>query len=194
MKKTAIGIILTAALVLVGCGSSENVISGDVENVVTENAQEEEGGSQDLPEKKQEEEESDGNKGYVFEVKDIAIEIDAEAEGYIEALGEPLSYYEAPSCAFGDLDKIYTYNGFEMDTYSLEGKDYVSAIIFKDDSITTPEGICIGEAAEKVKEVYGEPTEEKDGTAVYGKGGMKLNFLIQDDKVVSIEYLSTVLE
>lgn len=193
MKKTVIGIIL-AALVLVGCGSSENVISGDVENVVTENAQEEESGSQDLPEKKQEEEESGGNKGYVFEVKDIAIEIDAEAEGYIEALGEPLSYYEAPSCAFGDLDKIYTYNGFEMDTYSLEGKDYVSAIIFKDDSVTTPEGICIGEDAEKVKEVYGEPTEEKDGNAVYGKDGMKLNFLIQDDKVVSIEYLSTVLE
>ena len=110
----------------------------------------------------------------------------------MEALGEPVSYFEAASCAFEGLDKIYTYNSFEIDTYPSQDRDLVSAVILKDDSIATAEGVCIGDSLEKLQEVYGEATLE-NGMLIYAKDGMKLCFIMQDDSVISIEYRSTAL-
>ena len=65
-------------------------------------------------------------------------------------------------------------------------------MILKDDSVTTAEGICIGDSLEKVLEAYGEGDQE-NGMVVYEKDGMKLCFILQDDGIVSIEYRSTAL-
>ncbi len=121
------------------------------------------------------------------------MEMDADAAPVIEQLGEANSYFEAPSCAFEGIDKMYTYGSFELDTYPTEDKDYISAVIFKDDSITTKEGVGIGDAREKMTEAYGEGTEEL-GMTVYRKDDMKLCFILQEDSIVSIEYRSTVLD
>ena len=110
----------------------------------------------------------------------------------LQALGEPASYFEAASCAFEGLDTIYTYNGFEIDTYPAQDKDLVSAVILKDDSVTTAEGICIGDSLEKLLEAYGEAAQE-NGMLVYTKDGMKLCFILQDDSIISIEYRSMAL-
>ena len=187
MKKTIVLMLMTALLVLAGCGGNdEKVISGEVANVETDDAQTVEA-----------EDTSDKNAttdGYVFESNGVSISVDGEAEAYISGLGEPLSYFESPSCAFGDLDKIYTYSGFELDTYSLEGVDYVSAVIFKDDSVSTPEGISIGDSVDKVKEIYGEPESEESTIISYVKGKTKLCFLVQDGSVVSVEYRTMILD
>ena len=177
---------LAASMMLTACGgSNEKVISGEVNNVVTESAQTESAQA--------EEAQADVN-GYVFISEGVTIEVDGEAAAYVEAMSEPVSIYESPSCAFGDLDKIHTYNGFEMDTYSLEGVDYVSAVIFLDDSVSTAEGIAIGATVEDVKAAYGEPTTEESTILTYEKDEMKLCFLIQDNSVVSVEYRTTILE
>lgn len=187
MKKTIVFMLMTALIALAGCGGNEEkVISGEVSNVETDDAQVvEEGNVTD---------QSSETDGYVFESNGVSIAVDGEAEAYISGLGEPLSYFESPSCAFGDLDKIYTYSGFELDTYSLEGVDYVSAVIFKDDSVSTPEGISIGDSVDKVKELYGEPESEESTIISYVKGKTKLCFLVQDGSVVSVEYRTMILD
>uniref|UniRef100_UPI004056462D hypothetical protein n=1 Tax=Acetatifactor sp. TaxID=1872090 RepID=UPI004056462D len=194
MKKKVISILIVTSLLLTACGSSERVITGDVasDNTQTEAANQADGAQV-------EENVADANAeqaatGYVYKAQNVLIEIDAEAAPYIEALGEPASYYEATSCAFDDLDKFYTYNGFEIDTYSIDGVDYVLTVALLDDSVTTQEGLCIGDSVDKMKETYGEPTTETETSAVYVKGNMKLSFILADGVITSIEYVSTVLD
>lgn len=190
MKKILAVTMAAALLLLAGCGDSEKVISGDVVNV---NA----GGQQGAPGDTEgvlpsEQQEQTAVKGYVFVTGGVTVEMDGDMAPILAALGEPAFYFEAASCAFEGLDKTYTYNGFEIDTYPGQDKDLVSAVILKDDSVTTAEGICIGDSLEKVLEAYGEGDQE-NGMVVYEKDGMKLCFILQDDGIVSIEYRSTAL-
>lgn len=192
VKKTAIVILL--AFTLVGCGEKERVIEGTVTNAVTDNGTAEAENEAATAAGEPQNDSENAGQGYTFEAQGVTIAIDADAEAYIEALTELISYYEAPSCAFGDLDKIYTYSGFELDTYSINGRDYVKSIILQDDSVMTPEGVCIGDAAEKIEEIYGAASSADDEMMLYVKDNMKLCFLIREGQVVSIEYLSTVLD
>lgn len=195
MRKKAAVLVLTAALLLAGCGSNAKVIEGEVKTTGGEEAKEETQTPEDGAEVEAETPatEEAAHKGYVFVYQDIVMEMDADAAPVLEKLGEANSYFEAPSCAFEGIDKMYTYSSFELDTYPTGEKDYISAVIFKDDSVTTQEGIGIGDSREKLVETYGEGTEET-GMIVYHSDDMKLCFIIQDDNIASIEYRSTVLD
>ena len=112
-------------LILNGCGESEKVINGTVKNAnsanTADNVENEDAKAVQSSDREQEnggeEQDSEGVNGFVFISGDVQIVIDAEAEPIVEALGEPKSYFEAASCAFEGLDKIYTYGGFEVNTY-----------------------------------------------------------------------------
>ena len=193
MYKKLFAILMTAGLLaLTGCGDSERVIDGDVANVTTGSRSEDSTGEPESSQTMEQHAETDVSKGYVFMASGVTVEVDADMAPVLQALGEPASYFEAASCAFEGLDKIYTYNGFEIDTYPLQDQDLVSAIILKDDSVTTAEGICIGDSLEKLQETYGDGAQE-NGMLVYEKDGMKLCFILQDDNIISIEYRSTAL-
>ena len=192
MRKKILAMTMAAGLLLAGCGDSEKVIGGDVVNVTTGSRSEESAGAQEGTTAQAPQAETVASRGYVLTVNNVTVEVDAEAAPIVEALGEPVSYFEAASCAFEGLDKIYTYNSFEIDTYPSQDKDLVSAVILKDDSIATAEGVCIGDSLEKLQEVYGEAAQE-NGMLIYAKDGMKLCFIIQDDSIISIEYRSTAL-
>lgn len=187
-------IMMAAGMIWVsGCGSSEKTIEGEVQNAVTGTGS---APSVESGETVQSQPADDGKdtKGYVFTFGGTTVEMDAEAAAVIEKLGEPLSYFEAPSCAFEGLDKIYTYNGFEIDTYPVGDVDYISSVIFKDDSVMTTEGICIGDTMEKLEQAYGSDSTREDGVVVYGRDEMKLCFILQEDEIISVEYRSAVLE
>lgn len=188
MKKRAALLNICIAMILAGCGHGAKVMDDKADAVISESAVEEGGMADDTAEAAAE------YKGYVFAYGDVVISIDAEAEALIGRLGEADAYFEAPSCAFDGIDKMYTYNGFELDTYPKNGKDYVSAVIFKDDMVSTAEGISIGDALEKVKETYGEHAADEGGLLAYEKDGMKLCFIVQDGNVMSIEYHSMALD
>lgn len=132
--------------------------------------------------------------GYVFTYDGTEVNIDAEVSMYVEKFGKASSYYETPSCAFDELDKFYTYPGFEIDTYYSNGKDLVLSVALLDDTVSTTEGICIGDAKDKVTSVYGEPEEFTDTSVTYKKDSMKLMFIFKDDVVAAIEYKSLVLD
>lgn len=197
MKKWIIILMASGMVLASGCGNSEKVIEGNVQNIVTggENAQSEETGNVQESQKEDAVEDNGGNsRGYTFTFNGVAVEMDADAAPVIGKLGEPVSYFEAQSCAFEGLDKIYTYNGFEIDTYPVKDTDCISAVIFKDDSVMTAEGVGIGDTKEKLEQVYGNEGTREDGMLVYGKDGMKLCFILKDDEIISVEYRSTVLD
>ncbi len=192
MKKTSLSktlallLAVLALLSLAACGGSgEKVIqreapaesAGPDAALTSENAREETAGA-----------------GFVFIHQGVRVDMDAEASAIVAALGEPSSYFEAASCVFEGLDKMYTYGGFELDTYPTDGKDYVSAVIFRDDSVATPEGVMIGDSAEKLQQVYGDPSSTAENLVSYQAGNMELRFILADGVIASIEYLSLAAE
>ena len=126
--------------------------------------------------------------GYQFDNQGITISMNDKAAPIVTALGEPMDYFEAPSCAFQGLDKIYYYNGFDLSTYPGADGDYISAIEFTDDSVSTKEGIFIGKTKDEVIKTYGKDFTEESGSLAYIKGKTKLTFLIENNAVTSINY------
>lgn len=189
MKKFISILLATGMILMTGCGDSENVISGDVKDVSGGSQQAAGGaaGNQTGGEKAT-------GKGYVFQYNGVTVTMDEDMALVLEALGEPNSYYEAASCAFEGLDKTYTYGSFVIETYPQDEKDFVSAIVLKDDAVSTAENIYIGSSLEAVTKAYGTEYTEQGSMLVYYKDGMKLCFLIENDAVTSIQYFSTVLE
>lgn len=200
---------LTAALAALaaGCGEDEKVMEGSVQNLDAVKIESEggadgaEGQEGQTDTQAQDGEGQEGNasgaaaqKGYLFTASGVTIAMDVDAAPLLAQLGEPASYFEAASCAFEGLDKKYTYNGFELDTYPQGEKDCVSMVIIKDDSVTTKEGVTIGDSLEKLQQAYPEGGKEEDGMIVYEKDSMKLCFIMQGEEIAAIEYRSTVLE
>lgn len=120
--------------------------------------------------------------GYVVTINDNMADV-------LAALGEPLSYFEAASCAFEGMDKTYTYSGFVITTQPGEDlQDYINFIRLTDDSVATPEGVYIGCSADEVTAAYGEGSRTETVIS-YTKGDTAMNFILEDGKVISIEYL-----
>lgn len=140
-------------------------------------------------------EENENHKGYTLRYMGRIYAVDEPVAGALDALGEPQSYYEAPSCAFEGLDKIYTYANITIDTYpDADKNDLISCISLKDDTITTREGAMIGMFENEIRALYGDPTSDEGAKWVYEKDGMKLNFIFRDGKVALIEYRTTALD
>ncbi len=116
------------------------------------------------------------------------------AKEVLEQLGEYKSYFEAPSCAIESTIRTYGYGSFEIDTYELEGIEYIASIFFKDDTITTKEGAFLFMSKEQLVSIYGEDYVEEAGMLVYAKDNMKLKFVISEEVVSSIQYTSLVTE
>lgn len=137
-----------------------------------------------------------GNKedGYVFVYNGVTISVDELMQPVLDSLGEPASLYEAPSCAFEGIDKIYNYNSVEIHTYPAEDGDRISMIVLKDDMVQTPELVSLFGNEGDITDAYGTDYTEENGMRVYAKGGMKLRFILENEEIVSIEYVSTVLE
>lgn len=132
--------------------------------------------------------------GYVFEANGVKIAMDADMAPLADALGEPSSYFEEPSCAAQGIAKLYTYPGFEVETYPDGDKDLVGCVVLKDDTVATLEGVDLSMTRDKVLEVYGDSGQEAEGSIVYEKGGMKLKFILDGDNIAAIEYNSAVME
>lgn len=125
--------------------------------------------------------------GYSYTSNSVKIAMNAEAKDIIDGLGEPDKYFESESCAFKGLDKVYTYKGFKINTYPVDDKDYILSVVFMDDTVETDEGVFIGSEKDSVTGAYGEPTSSTDTSMIYEKDGTKMTFVLNDDKVTSIE-------
>lgn len=132
--------------------------------------------------------------GYIFEAAtdngSMNIAVDEDMSSVLSVLGDPASYYEAESCAFQGLDKIYTYNHYEISTYPDGDIDRISSIYFRDDMVSTQEGLTIGDSFETMENIYGTDYVFDAGVYSYTKDGCQLVVIINAGEVSSIEYLS----
>lgn len=182
-----IGIFLAAAVLLAACGGKQ----------ITEDRQKDGQTAVTItvaPTEPGKGAETAAAKGYVYEQSGVTIGVDMDMAELVAALGEPDSYFEAASCAFEGLDKTYTYGSVEIMTYEMNQKDYVSSIYFKDDMVSTKEGVSLFMTKADMIKAYGEKEPDELGMYVYEKDGMKLQFLLSGEEIISIEYVSTVLD
>ena len=128
---------------------------------------------------------------YSFKSGEVGFSVNHDADAVIEKLGDPIDLVETPSCGGGaEPDREYTYAGFKFNTVNENGINKIVKIVLTDDSVSTPEGISIGDGREAVIETYGENfTENASGTLTYTDGSVKLMFGITDGCVSAIHYV-----
>ena len=99
------------------------------------------------------------------------------------------------SCAHQGMAYIYDLKGGSIelftDQYPDSPDEVISVIMLLDDTVTTAEGIYIGNTVEQVKAAYGEPAEETSTLLIYTKGSSRLQFSIDENGTVTeIDYLA----
>ena len=130
---------------------------------------------------------NDGN--FYFEAKGVRLAMGAEPAAALAALGEALHSFDCPSCAIDAVDTTYAYPGFELTiTDPDRGENYITSVILKDDTYTTPEGVCIGSTLDEVLAAYGTDYKEETGFYTYTRGRSTLQFEIASGAVGQIQY------
>ena len=141
---------------------------------------------------------------FVFKYNRVDIVVNTKMED-IEGKFDPKSYKKKDqvSCiGAAGKDWIYTFNGGSFSIVTVPaGKDYsIYQIILSDDSISTPEGVCVGNTPEQVKAAYGEPVADKsdERAYIYEKGSSTLMIVFEEDDatqkvtVASITYQGAI--
>ena len=114
--------------------------------------------------------------------------MDQNIQEVLNAFGEPLGVFEAPSCAFDGIDRIFSFPGLQIHTYPLDDDDFIHTVSIRDDSIMTENGIYLGNSWAAVLAAYGSDYSQEFGMFTFIKGDTKLQFLVEDDMVVAITY------
>ncbi|MBQ7173436.1 MAG: hypothetical protein IJR88_04895 [Clostridia bacterium] len=137
----------------------------------------------------------DPNEAGYFEFGNHLFAVDGEVtEATLASLGtQTKEPEEAPNCAFDSQNILYSFSGFEVETYAKNGKNYFYAIYLLDDSIVADrENIVVGASKEAVIAAYGEATDAKEGSLTYEREDYSLVFFLRDGKVTRIHYLFKV--
>lgn len=100
-------------------------------------------------------------------------------------LSSPVDYYEATSCAYVGMDKIYTYESIEVYTYPDGNIDYILEIDLLESGQTT-RGIKIGATLSEIEAVYGTTHTSQGLNIVYSDGQISLIFMMVNDKATQI--------
>ena len=130
--------------------------------------------------------------GYKFSYKGTEIVMHADAAPILAALGEPKKYTEETSCAFDGKDKTYFFGSFYLQTYPIGEKDYVYAVWFADDSVTTNEGVYVGMTQKEVEAAYGTAGFNGSNAFIMIKDATRLTVILTEGKVSSIQYDAVV--
>ena len=134
---------------------------------------------------------------YVFKYNGTSVTVNIDAKTVIDKLGD-FAYDEKPWCAGQGVSKYYTYNGGSIVITTApmikEKMDAVYTITLNDDSVSTAEGIFVGNTAEQVKAAYGTPALDNGTTLQYEKGSSQLAFIMgEDGKIMYIIYQSKAI-
>ena len=125
----------------------------------------------------------------VFTYNGVSVELNGDAAAAIAALGAPLDEKSQLSCHGEGDDKTYTYDGFVLNTYPLDGQDRVLEIVINTAGIPTSKGVQVGDPVSSVTEAYGSGYREVGMYYAYEAGeGKSLQFFIQNDTVQEISY------
>lgn len=128
---------------------------------------------------------------YYVEVGGVKLELGADADAAIKALGTPKATAEVGNCGGqGTLTK-YTYASIELYVLTSGGSKTIDQITLLDDTVAIPEGIKIGSTQNDVKTKCKTPTKSSDSSYTYTSGNKNLKFNFRDGAVVGIDYMRT---
>lgn len=96
---------------------------------------------------------------------------------------------EAPSCAFEGLDKVYYFDGFEIQSGLVNNVELITGVILLDETVETAEGLKIGMSLDEMVAIYGDDYREDFGQYVYEDEDVQLIVIVFDDTVISISYI-----
>ncbi len=126
---------------------------------------------------------------YNFVSGTVTVAMGAEAAPILNALGAPEKTFEQDSCAYQGKDKVYTYKGFEVSTYPVNGKECIASAYFLDDTAATAEGIKIGSKEDDVKKAYKDKYKEEFGVYRMVDAKTQLNVYTTKGVVDAVEYI-----
>lgn len=128
MKRFAVT-LLAVMFILAGCGKSDSM----------------------TPTK-----DNDNSAQVSYTINNIKIIPGTDFSGAYKELGEPVKYTEAASCYFDGMDKVFTYDGFEVRTYPAESGDFIQDLSISSDRFSTDKGITVGATVNEVVAAYGD--------------------------------------
>lgn len=103
-----------------------------------------------------------------------------------EKCGQELQYSEVASCAFDGLDKTYIYENYEIKTGL---QDKIVSIYFKDEGISTNEGVKITDSYEEMIQAYSSDFKNEGNKYTYTKANTSIEFIVQNNIITGIEYV-----
>ena len=177
--KRLISLILAAALALAFAGCSKPEEPENEAPVMISGGQQEVSGAS-------------GSSGIAFEFDGVSVPLNVPSDEIIASLGEDYQYFEAQSCAFQGMDKVYTYGSFQIRTYTDGDTDKILSVEFLDDTISTPEGIYIGCSEDQVIAAYGSDSLSENGSYIIAADGGTLDIVMGDGTVSGISYNAAV--
>ncbi len=128
-------------------------------------------------------------QGYIFDINGNQLYCNQDGKDALAVLGEYQNKFESHSCAFNGMEISYYYPSMTLVTYTVDNSsEKVLSIYLNDDSVSTKEGISIGDSKDKVQSIYGEPTKTGSSGVTYTKNGASLVFTYNENKVDSILY------
>ena len=123
-------------------------------------------------------------------ISGVKIELGADADPVIKALGTPKSTREGVNCGNQGTVKEYIYGSFEVYVLVSDKSSTIDGIKLLDDTVSTPEGIKIGSTESDVKSKYKSPTKASSSSYTYISGHKNLKFNFRDGAVIEINYLT----
>ena len=101
-----------------------------------------------------------------------------------------VDFNDAPNCAGDGTFVTYYHDPFELTERTADGKTVIYSIYLTDANTPTAEGLHLGDDMASVTELYGAGQTSDDGSTItFTKGATKLVLVVEDELVVSIEYL-----
>jgi len=170
---------LTLALSLAGCGAEDEIITPIITQTSVEAV------------------ESANDDGIVavtqmdrlyFIHDNLHINMNDNMIDVLAQTGEPLHMFESPSCAFEGIDRIFYFDGFIVDTFPVGDEDFVLALVFRDDTVATQNGIKLGATYADMVLAYGDGYDNMLNLFSYTIDGVRLSFLFEGDEIVDITY------
>ena len=141
------------------------------------------------------------NLGFTLEYSGFLIYMDQNMNDVLTALGEPLGIFEAPSCAFDGIDRIFSYPGIQIHTYPVGDEDFVHTISIRDDSVliksdnyfSSTSHFHLGSSWDTVRSIFGSDYHQDFDMFTFTRGNTTLAFLVEEDIVTAITYGLTVI-
>ena len=130
-------------------------------------------------------------RDYYIDHIGVRIEVGADAMPTIIRLGQ-YTREVGEACGTDEMDVIYTFDSFEIETHISGGDEYIRRIKILNDAIETPEGITIGSSRDDVIKAYGKGyTEGSGGTLRYEGNSSAIEIYFGASGNVSNIYIKT---